>query len=132
MGRGTDRAIVTICNPMREKSSIAASLLLLSVLPSTAYAQPIPTWFVFAALSPLIVILFAIILGVVSRSWRLGVLHTGLVALWVLLFALASYFVENDYVIWTPIVLFAVHSLLVLILIIVNIAKATRTAGRTD
>ena len=100
-------------------------LLLFSV---SAHAQYIPPILVAAALSPLLVIFFAIILGISARSWRVGIRHTLLVLLWILLFGLASYFIENDYVIWTPLVLYAAHFLLILVLIPVNIVKRIRTA----
>ena len=93
-------------------------------------AQYIPTWFVVAALSPLIVIVFAIILGFLSRSWKVGAVHTGLVLIWVALFALAARYVENDYIIWTPLALYALHALSILVLIAVKVTRRISTAGR--
>jgi len=98
----------------------------LLILPGIAHAQYIPIWAVFAAISPLAVILMSIILGFLTRSWRVGAAHVGLVLLWVLLFGLASYFVENDYVIWTPMALYAVHAFLVLVLLILNFARRSK------
>jgi len=69
------------------------------------------------AVSPLLAILLAVALGIVSRSWQIGAAHAGLIVVWVLLFAIASYWVENDYIIWTPLVLFAVHAVTLLILL---------------
>jgi intracellular septation protein A len=103
---------------------------LLSLLPASAQAQYIPPIFIAAALSPLLVILLAIVLGLLARSCRVGLRHTLLILLWVLLFGLASYFIENDYVIWTPMVLYAAHSLLIVVLILANIVKRIRTARR--
>jgi len=69
------------------------------------------------AVSPLLAIVLAVVFGVVSHSWRIGAAHAGLIVVWVLLFAIASYWVENDYIIWTPLVLFGVHAVTLLILV---------------
>ena len=102
---------------------MAFAIAYLLILPGIAHAQYIPPWAFFAAISPLAVILMSIALGFLTRSWRVGAAHVGLVLLWVLLFGLAAYFVENDYVIWTPLALYAVHAFFVLVLIIVNLAN---------
>jgi hypothetical protein len=115
---------------MRISLSIPAGTASLLLLPGVAYAQYVPIWLVAAALSPVVVVLFAIILGALSRSWRIGALHTGLVFAWIVLFGLAAYFIENDYVIWTPLVLYAAHAILILILIVVNIARRFGNADR--
>lgn len=64
-----------------------------------------------------------VILGLAAGSVRIAALHAGLVILWVVLFTLAAYFVENDYVIWTPLVLYGLHALLVVGLIVFYIAR---------
>jgi hypothetical protein len=117
---------------MRNNLSKLAGLASLSLLPETVYAQHIPTWFAVAVLSPLAVILLAIILGILSRSWRTGATHAGLILAWVLLFGLASYFVENDYIIRTPLVLYAAHAVLIFLMIVVNIAKRIGNAGKVE
>ena len=99
-------------------------------LPGIAHAQHIPLSFVVAALSPLLVIVFAVILGVVSRSWRVGTVHAGLVLTWVLLFGFAAYFIENDYVIWTPLVLYAVHAVIIVALIVKGVVQRVGSFGR--
>ena len=114
---------------MRINFSKPAGIASLALLPGIAYAQYVPIWLVVAALSPVVVILFAVMLGVLTRSWRIGALHTGLVIVWVLLFGFAAYFIENDYIIWTPLVLYAIHALLILVLIVVNIAKRIANVG---
>lgn len=43
--------------------------------------------------------------------------------LWVVLFSLASYFVENDYVIWTPLALYVIHAAIILVLIVIAASK---------
>ena len=108
------------------------SLVLAALLvshPLVAHAQHIPPWLVAAALSPILVLGLCAVLGVVSRNLRRGLIHGALVILWVVLFSLAAYFIENDYVIWTPLALYILHSALLMVLIVVAIAR--RIAGNT-
>jgi len=100
----------------------------LGALPVSAHAQNVPPWLVAAVLSPILVFILCIVLGVVTRSLRIGALHAALVLAWIILFSLASYFVENDYVIWTPLALYTLHAVLLPVLIVVEIAR--RIAGR--
>jgi inner membrane protein involved in colicin E2 resistance len=116
---------------MQIKTSTAFGALSLALLPGVAHAQHIPVWLALAAVSPVAVILLCIFLGVVNRSWRIGAIHAALVIIWVVLFGLASYFVTNDYVIWTPIFLYAIHANLILVLIVVGIANRSRGSRRT-
>ncbi len=109
---------------MRKHSSKYAWLL--CAYPSLAHAQHVPVWLVVAVLSPLAVLFLTIVLGVVSKNWRIGAMHAGIVVGWVLLFALVSNIFTNDYVIWTPLVAYAVHTLVILVLIMVNIVKLIR------
>ena len=105
--------------------------VILGSLPGSAHAQYIPPWLVVGALSPLLVLLLCIILGLLTRSVRVGALHAAIVLAWVVLFSLASYFVENDYVIWTPLALYLLHSALLVVLIVVQIAKRIAGSGHT-
>lgn len=116
---------------MQIKTSTVIGALSLALLPGVAHAQDFPLWAALAAVSPVAVILLCVFLGVVKRSWRVGAIHAALVIFWVVLFALASYFVTNDYVIWTPIFLYAVHANLILVLIVVGIADRSRGPGGT-
>ena len=102
---------------MRIKSATALVTIAALALPSIAHAQHISPLLAALALSPILVFLLAIVLGVVSRSWRVGAAHCGLVGIWVLLFGVASYWVENDYVIWTPLALYLVHAFIMVVLI---------------
>jgi hypothetical protein len=86
-------------------------------MPIVAHAQYIPPVIVALALSPILVLLLAVVLGAVSRSWLVGLKHAGLVLIWILLFGVTSYWVENDYVIWTPLALYVLHAVIMLILI---------------
>ena len=100
---------------------------LLLLLPGTAHAQYVPPWLAAAALSPVLVLFLAIILGLLRGSWKTGLKHAGFVILWVVLFVITAQTIENDYVIWTPIVLYGLHTLLILALITINIFKRMST-----
>jgi hypothetical protein len=98
----------------------------LAIAPVPAYAQEIPVWLAAAAASPVLVIVLAVVLGFVARSWRIGTLHAGLVLLWVVLIVIALRTLENDYLIWTPVALYAIHAALILILILVGTLRRVR------
>ena len=117
---------------MRAHTLKNAWLLTLCALPAVAYAQHIPVWLVFAVISPVVVLFFAIVLGFVSRSWQTGLLHAGLVVAWVLLFVLVSNIFTNDYVIWTPLVALAAHAVVILALIVIHIIKRTRARYKNE
>ncbi len=112
---------------MRALAPRCAAAAALAALPLPAYAQYIPPWLVAAVLSPLLVLVLCAVLGIVARSLRAWLLHSGLVILWVALFVIAAQLVENDYVIWTPIVLYLAHAVLVVGLIVAAIGR--RGAG---
>ena len=102
--------------------SLVLAALLISH-PLVAQAQYIPPWLVAAALSPILALALCAVLGFVSRSLRRGLIHGALIVLWVVLFSLAAYFIENDYIIWTPLALYILHSALLMVLIVVEIAR---------
>lgn len=102
---------------MQSSTSQALWSLMLLALPRMAMAQNIPPEIAALALSPVLALLLALVLGIVNRSLRIGLGHSGLVVLWILLFGVASYWVENDYVIWTPLVLYGIHTATMVILI---------------
>jgi uncharacterized membrane protein YphA (DoxX/SURF4 family) len=113
---------------MHSRFLAAAATLVLGTFPLSAQAQHVPPLLFAAVLSPALVFLLCIALGFLTRSFRIGVLHAVLVLAWIVLFALASYFVENDYVIWTPLALYLLHAALLLVLVVVTGAK--RVSGR--
>ena len=115
---------------MRANLKATISAFMLGIYPIAAQAQYVPTWLIAALLSPILVLFLCIVLGVLARSVRIGAIHAALVITWVILFSLASYFVENDYVIWSPLILYILHSALLLVLIVVEIAK--RITGRAS
>jgi MFS-type transporter involved in bile tolerance (Atg22 family) len=102
---------------MTVKSPRALVAISALTVPGTALAQNISPIIAALALSPVLVFLLAIVLGFVTRSWRVAVKHSGLVCVWILLFGIASYWVENDYVIWTPLGLYLIHAATMVILI---------------
>jgi intracellular septation protein A len=110
-------------------ASVMLAVILVS-FPVAAHAQYIPPWLVAAALSPIVVLLLCAILGWLRHSARLGARHAVLVLAWVVLFSLAAYFVENDYVIWTPLTLYLLHTLLLVGLIVAQVAKRIAGGGR--
>jgi MFS-type transporter involved in bile tolerance (Atg22 family) len=105
------------------KALLAVSAL---SLPGVAAAQNIPPVIAALALSPVLVLLLAVILGVVTRSWRVGIRHFGLVVVWILLFGVTSYWVENDYVIWTPLALYGIHAATMTFLIARGVLRRVR------
>ena len=108
---------------MRPARLATISAIVLGVLPSVAYAQYIPPWMIAVALSPILALLLCVVLGILTRSLKTGAIHAALIISWVVLFSLASYFVENDYVIWAPLALYVMHCALLLVLIVVAIAR---------
>jgi hypothetical protein len=114
---------------MRAGRSWPGIALLLAGLPLTAHAQHIPPWVVVGALSPIVVLLLCALLGWLARSARLAALHAAMVLTWVVLFSLASRFVENDYVIWTPLALYLLHAALLTILVVVRLARRMTGGG---
>jgi len=99
--------------------------MLAVTLPEIAHAQQIPPSIAVLALSPILVLALAIGLGVVTRSWMIGGLHAAIVSILVMLFAIASYWVENDIVIWTPIALLGIHAVILVVLIARGVLRRT-------
>jgi len=111
-------------------SKRAAALLLatgiLAFLPLNAHAQRIP-WIVLPlAASPVIAVLLAVALGVVSRSWSVGLTNAALVIVWVVWFVAASKLSTADLVIWASIVALGLHSLVMLWLIVLRAFRRVR------
>lgn len=103
----------------------------LLIVPGIAHAQQIPTWLALAVLSPLLVVALAIGLGFLARSWRVAASHVALIVLWVLLSGVFAYWVENDYIIWTPMFIYAAHSVLIVYLVFLRLAQRIRGVRRT-
>ena len=101
--------------------------VILGLIPISASAQYIPRnlaiWLIVAALSPVLVLLLCVILGWLTHSVRIAARHAAFVLAWVVLFSLAVFFIENDYVIWAPLALYVLHAALLLLLIVVQIIR---------
>ena len=102
----------------------------LLAVPGIAHAQHVPTWLALTVLSPLLVIALAIGLGFLTRSWRTAGRHAGLIVLWVILAGIFASRVENDYIIWTPMLVYALHSVLIVALVLLQLAQRIRGAVR--
>lgn len=102
---------------MRAKLFKYTAAIIVSLVPGIALAQHIPVVIAVAALSPLLVMLCAVVLGALEHNWKTGAKHLGMIIIWIALFAVASYNVENDYIIWTPMLLYVLHAILIIALI---------------
>ena len=105
------------------KSISLFAAVTLAAYPIAAHAQNVPIWLVAGVVSPLLAFLLCGILGLLAKSSRTAGRHAIMILIWIILFSLASYFVENDYVIWTPLILYILHSVLLVVLIAVQIIK---------
>jgi uncharacterized protein YggT (Ycf19 family) len=108
---------------MRISPSKCLFIVLALTAPVSAHAQNIPPIIVAIAVSPVLVILLAVVVGILYRSWLVGATHAGLVVVWVVLTAVASYWVENDYVIWTPLVIYCVHAIILIVLVFIGVLR---------
>lgn len=104
----------------------------LGLAPGVAAAQRIPTEIAVAAVSPLLVLLLVILLGILARSWRLAARHAGLVLLWLLLAFNAAWFFDNDLIVWTPLLLYAAHGVLIVALVIAYAFRRIRGSADRD
>lgn len=85
-----------------------AGVLLMLVSPA-ALAQKIPLWVVVGVASPVLALAMVGTLALAAPGPGKAGLHFRLLVLWVVAFLLTSYFVENDWVIWTPMHLYILH-----------------------
>ena len=110
-----------------------ASIVLLGLAPAPAYAHGIPVWMFVAAASPLPVLILIAVYGWLAGSLRAALIHAFLLAVWVAWFWLASNVnevtllgISTDYVIWSALVLYTLHALLILILVPLHAFKRLR------
>jgi hypothetical protein len=99
-----------------------------------AHAQRIPWIVVPLAASPVIAILLSGVLGIVTRSWLVGLANTSLVILWVAWFTAASNYSTSDLLIWASIAALGLHSLVMVWAIVLHAFRRARgrTTGRGD
>lgn len=111
-----------------------ALLLVMSAVaffPSDAHAQKIP-WIVLPlAASPVVAVLLAAALGVVVRSWSVGLTHALLVIAWVIWFVAASNYSSDDIVVWSSVAALALHALVMLWLIVLHAVRRVRGPHET-
>ena len=101
--------------------------MMLTAYSPPASAQAIPTWVAIAAVSPIIVIALSVALAWLERSVRIAMVHIALLISWIAMFSVASYYVPNDYVIWTPLVLYLVHAGYLLVVVAKRVLARTTT-----
>ena len=95
---------------MASNSVRLAATFFVSIVPATAQAQQISNTVALAALSPIVVVLLAGLVGWLEHELLRGLIDVGLVLLWVVAFAVLSSYVTIDWIIWTPVVLYALHA----------------------
>lgn len=117
---------------MRRQRQTYPSLAALACIaaPGAAQAQQVPAVFVLAVFSPVVMVLLAGWLGWRQRKLLLGLLHVVLILFWVMLFALLSNSVSQDLLIWTPVMLFLIHSAWILVQLIASFTKTGTRANR--
>lgn len=94
--------------------------------PSDAHAQKIP-WIVLPLVaSPIVAVILATAFGVTAKRWSVGLKNVGLVIVWVIWFLTASKYSTSDLVIWASVVALAVHSLVMLWLIVLRVFRRRR------
>jgi hypothetical protein len=100
------------------------ALVLLGLAPFPAHAHGVPAWMFVAALSPVLVLVLIACYGWLARSLRAALVHASFLAAWVICFWLSSNHnqvtllgISTDHVIWAALVLYLLHTLLVVILV---------------
>ena len=105
-----------------------AGVLLLLVSPP-ALAQKIPLWVAAGVLSPVWALVLVIALALCAPRVGKAGLHSKLLALWIVAFLLASFYVENDWVIWTPMHLYVLHLVLLPIFLFRQLVRRIETSA---
>jgi hypothetical protein len=107
-----------------------AGVLLMLVSPP-ALAQKIPLWVVAGVLSPGWALVLVVALALTAPRLGKAGLHTKLLLLWIVAFLLASFFIENDWVIWTPMHLYILHLALLPILVFRQLLRRIEASAVT-
>ena len=112
---------------------LAGVLLLLVSTP--ALAQEIRLWMVAGVVSPLWALVLIGALALTAHKLSKAGWHALLLAVWIVTFLLASNFVTNDWVIWTPMHLYILQLFLLPIILfrelLRNIENSAVTTART-
>jgi hypothetical protein len=101
--------------------------VLLLVVSSPALAQEIRLWMVAGVISPVWALVLVVALALCAPRLGKAGLHAILLVVWIAAFLLASYFVENDWVIWTPMHLYILQLALLPILLFRQLARRIGT-----
>jgi len=105
------------------------SLLLASAVvlwPSDAHAQKIP-WIVLPlAAAPMIAVVFCVALGLMTKSWIVGLGNTSLVFVWGIWFVVASKYSDSDFIVWTSIAALGLHLLTMASLVVQHAIRRAR------
>ncbi len=107
-----------------------AGVLLVLVSPP-ALAQKVPLWLVAGVLSPVLALVLVIALALCAPRLGKAGLHMKLLALWIVAFLLASFFIENDWVIWTPMHLYILHLALLPIFVFYQLLRRIEPSAVT-
>ncbi len=91
--------------------------VLLVLVSPPALAQKVPLWVVAGVLSPALALVLVVALALSAPRLGKAGLHIKLLVLWIVAFLLAAYFIENDWVIWTPMHLYILHLALLPIIV---------------
>jgi hypothetical protein len=105
--------------------------VLLLLVSSPALAQEIRLWMVAGVVSPVWALVLVVALALCAPRVGKAGLHAILLVAWIAAFLLASFFVENDWVIWTPMHLYIVQLALLPILLFYQLARRIEASAVT-
>jgi hypothetical protein len=108
---------------------LAGALLLL--VSSPALAQEIRLWMIAGVVSPLWAFILVIALALCAPRLGKAGLHSILLVVWIAAFLLASFFVENDWVIWTPMHLYILQLALLPMFLFYHLARRIESSAAT-
>jgi hypothetical protein len=116
------------------KTTRVATLLVASyafvLWSSDAHAQNIPWIVVPLAAAPIIAVVFSVALGLMTKSWTVGLGNTGLVLVRGIWFVAASKYSDSDLMVWGAIAALGLH-LLVMVSLVVQQPFAAREFAMT-
>lgn len=94
-----------------------------------ALAQKVPLWVVVGVVSPVLALVLVGALALSAPRRGKAGLHVRLLVLWVVAFLVTSFFVENDWVIWTPMHLYILHLALLPIFVFRQLLRRIETSA---
>jgi hypothetical protein len=93
---------------------------------SDAQAQKIPWIVVPLAAAPIIAVVLSVALGLMTKSWMVGLGNTGLVFVWGIWFVAASKYSDSDLMVWGAIAALGLHSLVMVSLLVQHAIRRAR------